>query len=109
MNREEILAKSRSENEKEDEMEKMVKLKAASISRSVGFVLCSVIALLDAIFGDFRFIAPVCWLVYWGMQSTEEWILWAQLKKKRSIFLVLLSTVFTLLFATILIWNVFAS
>ena len=105
MNRDEILAKSRSENEVEDEMEKMVKLKAATISRAVGFLICTLMAILDAAFGDFKIIGPVCWSVYWGMQSTESWILWFQLRRKRGWMLALLYTGFAVFFSILLVMN----
>lgn len=99
MNRDEILAKSRIENKGADEMAKQVQLKAASISRAVGFVLCIVGAALDGIFLDNGLIGLVCWTVYWGMLATEGWVLVAGGKTKYGWIGAVCNTALFLLFA----------
>ena len=99
MTREDILARSRKENECGDEMAKQKKLKAASISRAMGFLLCVLGAMVDSIFLDIGLVGLVCWAVYWGMLAAEGWVLVAGLKTKWGWLGALANTVFFLAFA----------
>lgn len=99
MNRDEILAKSRSEYQGADEMAKQVKLQAASVSRAVGFLLCILGASLDNIFLDIGLIGLFCWTVYWGMLATEGWVLVAGIKTKYGWIGAVCNTLLFVLFA----------
>lgn len=82
MNKDEILAKSRGEYKGADEMAKQVKLRAASVSRAVGFLLCILGAMLDNLFLEIGLVGLMCWTVYWAMLATEGWVLVAGIKTK---------------------------
>lgn len=94
MNKEEILAKSRQENKDADERETQIKLKAISISRSVGIMLCFVILLLETIMLDTSIIGFACLTINFSMRATESWVTTLILKKKDTIPNVVVDTIF---------------
>ena len=100
MNRDEILARSRKENEGGDEMIKQLKLRAASVSRAFGFMLCVLGALVDSIFLESGLVGLICWVVYWGMRAVEEWLLFAGNKKKNG---WTMAVVYTFFFAAFIV------
>lgn len=103
MNRDEILAKSRNENKGADEMAKQVKLKAASVSRAVGFFLCCIGALVANLLDLSIVVALVCWMVYWGMLAAEGWVLAAGLKTRWGWLGALANTIFFVAFTALFI------
>jgi hypothetical protein len=103
MNKDEILAKSRKENESGDEMAKQAQLRAASISRAVGFFLCVLGALLDSLLLENGLVGLTCWMVYWGMQAVEGWVLMICTKSKNGWRTATVKTLLFVLFAVALI------
>lgn len=103
MNRDEILAKSRNENKGADEMAKQVQLKAASVSRAVGFSLCCIGALIANLMDLSVIVSLACWMIYWGMLAAEGWILVAGLKTKWGWLGALVNTMFFVAFAVLFI------
>ena len=106
MNKDEILAKSRNAYKGEDEMTKQVKLKAASISRAVGLLLCVIGAVVDGIFLENGLIGLSCWTVYWGMHTVEGWVMVADLKTKYGWIGAAFNSLLFVLFAVALVIRV---
>lgn len=77
MNREEILARSQKENRnKPDERSRAIQVKARSVSRTAGLVLCIALAMVGiAIKRDSAFLWGML-AVYWGMLAAEH-LAWA--------------------------------
>lgn len=67
MNREEILAKSRSENQKTDEMQRQVMLRGRNVSRCVGMILCALLA----IWTESEAVNHMAWSIYGCMFASE--------------------------------------
>ena len=80
MNKEEILAKSRKENEKVDEMEQFAQAKAGKMAMGIGGVLCMVLVLLDLIrTGETN---ECLYAVYLGMYSVFHFVNYKGICKK---------------------------
>lgn len=79
MNREEILAKSRSENQKTDEMQKQVMLRGRNVSRCVGMILCALLA----IWTESKAVNNMAWSIYICMFASEGLVEAVTYKKKR--------------------------
>lgn len=73
MNREEILARSQKENRnKPDERSQAIQVKARSVSRTAGLVLCIALAIVGiAVKRDSAFLWGML-AVYWGMLAAEH-------------------------------------
>lgn len=73
MNREEILAKSRNENENVlDERSKVIQTKANSISQGVGMILCIVMGAIGYALTLKPDILWCCTAILWGMFACER-------------------------------------
>jgi len=86
MNREEILAKSRKENEKMDEREKAAFTSAGQRATAVGGLVCVAILLLNTALD--RFGDPTTWAVwavYLSMTGTTLLAKYAKLKKRHEL------------------------
>lgn len=83
MNKEEILAKSRKENEKMDEMEQSAQAKAGKLAMGIGGVLCMVFLLLDFIrTGE---VNHCLYVVNLGMYSIFHFVIHKKIRKKEDL------------------------
>ena len=96
MNKEEILARSRKENEKRDEREQQTFYKAGQIACGVGGILCGLIIILEAIFAEE--MNPSIWAVYLSMTGTMLLTKYVYLKKKHELLFGLLQLILAALF-----------
>ena len=83
MDREEILARSREENKKQDEMERDALAKAGQRACAVGGIVCALIILLEAVFSDH--VSMSVWAVYLSMTGTMLLVKYLRLKKKHEL------------------------
>lgn len=83
MNRDEILAKSRSENRGVlDERERAAQTKANSISQGVGMILCILIGAIGMGLTGSVSILWACTSIYWGMFAAERVAVAIKLRSK---------------------------
>lgn len=94
MNKEEILQKSRNENQRGDEREEKIKLRSYATSAAIGILICIAYVIVEELVFD-RNASPL-WGVYSGMMFTK-YILDAIKLKKR--FDIGLSIIWGLCFA----------
>ena len=85
MDKEEILAKSRAENNDRDFVEVEALDRANSISLNAGVLLCSLISVLHAIFQNS--VDYAVWTVMFGMMATGMLAKYAKLKKRHELVL----------------------
>lgn len=83
MDKEEILAKSRTENKSMDEYEKSVLDKAGKISVQAGLLLCCLIAILEVIFTGKASMGS--WTIYFGMLTTQFLVKYSKLRQKHEL------------------------
>ena len=83
MDREEILEKSRQENQRRDEMERDALAKAGQRACAVGGIVCAVVIVLEAIFAD-AFNMSV-WAVYLSMTGTMLLMKYIRLRKRHEL------------------------
>ena len=96
MNKDEILAKSRYENAGQDERELQIQMKAGSIAKAFGGLLCLLLNMISVlVMENNMLICLTCDLIYCGMLAVENWIIGIRLKKK---MYAIGAVVFTLLF-----------
>ncbi len=95
MKKEEILAKSRKENENSlDEREQQVKMKNDSIAKTVGVVICAVIVFAENhFFSNPPIAAFAAFSIYFSMNATENLLGWKKLKNKTNLLFGILSLV----------------
>ena len=73
MKKEEILAKSRSENKNVmDERGNAIQTKANSISQGAGLILCLVVGFVGLLLTGYGSIIAACSAIYFGMFATER-------------------------------------
>lgn len=83
MDREDILAMSREENDgRLDEREQMMLGKIGKIKSLVGGVICVLLVLVCELIFHKPEVSLCAWLVYFSMQLTNDWMMYA-LKKER--------------------------
>ena len=86
MERQEILAKSRKENEVQDERELVIRHIAWYIAKAVGGVVCMLISLIITIFFDkLGIVSSACFMVYTCMAAVEYWISAYHLRDRKGI------------------------
>ena len=91
MEREEILRKSRVENEgKESEWEKSVASKASRAGKATGIALCVILVLLDDIFLNTKIIGLASWIVFFAMEAASDLVLYLSYKKKSKLVLFII-------------------
>ncbi|MBR1523259.1 MAG: hypothetical protein IJ641_02265 [Lachnospiraceae bacterium] len=83
MDKEEILEKSRIENQNQDEMERDVFAKAGQKACAVGGVVCAVIIIIEAFFSDQ--VSYGTWAVYLSMTGTMLLYKYMKLKKRHEL------------------------
>ncbi len=96
MNKDEILAKSRKENENQDEMELEVFAKSGQKACAVGGIVCVLIIILQSIFKnsvDFS-----VWAVYLSMTGTMLLYKYIKLKKKHELIFGLMQLILAVVF-----------
>ena len=98
MTREEILEKSRRENESMDEREQAVMLRSSSIAKAVGLALCMLVVLVSDILGADPSASLSSFAIYWGMQGTDRVYRWWKLRNRADLFWSIGSFGFTLAF-----------
>jgi len=96
MNREDILAKSRAENQGSDEYEKQVLEKAGKLSAQVGMVACCIIAAVSVLVTDR--VNNGCWVIYFSIHAALFWTKYRHLRRRHELTLALISTAVGLLF-----------
>ena len=84
MTREEILEKSRSENQNKDYADLEAQSKAALVAYYAGFVFCSICAVMEFIFK--RTVNAGVWMILFGMLSTAFLVKYIRLRKKHELF-----------------------
>ena len=96
MNREEILAKSRKDYEKNDELMLDVLTKAGKISSEVGLIITAIIVMVDAFFyNTYNFGVQA---IYFGMEATRFIIKYKYIKGKRNLVFGILLTIGSVFF-----------
>lgn len=96
MNKDDILAKSRAENQGSDEFEKQVLEKAGKLSAQVGLIMCCFIATYSVIrTGRMNYGS---WAIYFSIHTTLFWTKYAHLRKRHELLMAVISTLVGLLF-----------
>lgn len=106
MNRDDILAKSRAENQGSDEYEKQILEKAGKLAAQVGLVACCIIAAVSVAVTDR--VNNACWVIYFSIHATLFWTKWRHLKVRHELLLAVVSTVVGLLFLGLFIKEIIA-
>ena len=101
MTREEILAKSRSENKAMDEMEQNVIVRGGSIAKAAGLALCMFIVFLTDTFGGDPTASFGAFAIYWGMYGTDRIYRWKKLRRKGDLWLAVGSFAFFVAMAAV--------
>lgn len=96
MNKDDILARSRAENQGSDEYEKQVLEKAGRISAQVGLVVCCLVAASSvAVTGK---VNAGCWVIYFSMYASLFWVKYRRLRRRHELMLAAVGTAVGLLF-----------
>lgn len=108
MNKDDILAKSRAENQGSDEYEKMVLEKAGRLAAQVGLLACCVVATVSVAVTEK--VNYACWIIYFSTYSTIFWVKYHHIRKKHELMLAVVSAAMFLLFSGLFIndlihWN----
>ena len=96
MDKEEILKKSREENNDRDLVELEVLHRANNIALSVGMLICALISVLHASFR--HSVDYAVWTVQFGMMATVMLVKYVKLKKRHELLLGLAYLVFSIMF-----------
>ena len=94
MTKDEILAKSRKENEGMDEMEQNVIVRSGSIAKAAGLALCMIIVFLSDTFGGDPTASLGAFAIYWGMYGTDRVYRWWKLRERSDLVLAIGSFAF---------------
>lgn len=96
MNKDDILAMSRAENQGNDEYEKQVLEKAGKLAAQAGMLACCLVAAASvAVTGR---VNAGCWVIYFSIYASLFWTKWRYLKKRHERTLAITATVVGLLF-----------
>ena len=80
MNKDDILAMSRAENQGNDEYEKQVLEKAGKLAAQAGMLACCLVAAASvAVTGR---VNAGCWVIYFSIYASLFWTKWRYLKKR---------------------------
>ena len=96
MDKDDILAKSRAENQGSDEYEKQVLERAGKLAAQVGMVACCVIA--AAIVAVTERPNNAFWVIYFSVHATLFWTKYRYTKVRHELLLAVVSTAVGLLF-----------
>jgi len=104
MDREEILKRSRKENEgQHDEREMAAHGHASRVGMLVGAFVCVALVLASEFIFHIPEIGWVGWLVYFTMQGTGNIVLFKDLGNRKSLIWGVVELVFAVLFAVVLV------
>lgn len=108
MNKDEILKRSRQENEgKHDECEMAAYSTASRVGMLVGTFVCVALILASEFVFHLPEIGLVGWLVYFAMQGTSNVVLFTKMKKRKQLIWGIIEILFSITFAvTIVLRNV---
>ena len=98
MTREEILEKSRKENQTGDEREQATVLRGGSIAKAVGLALCMLMVFLGDVLGADPAAGLGAFAIYWGMYGTDRAYRWWKLREKSDLWLTIGSCAFFIAF-----------
>lgn len=101
MDKDDILAKSRAENNGSDEYERQILEKAGKLAAQVGMVACCIIAMTSVLVTER--VNSACWVIYFSIYATLFWTKYRHLKKCHELTLAVISTAVGLLFAGLFI------
>lgn len=101
MDKDDILAKSRAENNGSDEYERQVLEKAGKLAAQVGMVVCCIIAMTSVLVTER--VNSACWVIYFSIYATLFWAKYRHLKNRHELMLAVISTAVGLLFAGLFI------
>lgn len=101
MDKDDILAKSRAENNGNDEYERQVLEKAGKLAAQVGMVVCCIIAMTSVLVTER--VNSACWVIYFSIYATLFWTKYRHLKRRHELMLAVISTAVGLLFAGLFI------
>ena len=96
MDKDDILAKSRAENQGRDEYERQVLEKAGKLAAQVGLVACCIIAAVSVAVTDR--VNNACRVIYFSVYATLFWTKYRHLKNRHELMLAAVSTLVGLLF-----------
>ena len=88
MNKDDILKKSREENQNGDERENEIKLRSYATSAAFGALLCMILVLIEEIILERS--TTLIWIIYCGMMFSKSILDAIKLKKKYDITLSIL-------------------
>lgn len=94
MDREEILAKSRNENQKMDERERDVIGQAGKIAAMVGAIVCMLIYGIDYTFAEKY--SPSCFIIYGSIMVVANLVKYIKLKRKNELALTIVFGLITI-------------
>lgn len=94
MDREEILAKSRNENQKMDEREREVIGQAGKIAAMVGAIICMLIYGIDYTFAEEY--NSSCWIIYGSIMFVMNLAKYIKLKRKNELALTIVFGLITI-------------
>ena len=104
MNKDEILKMSRAENEgKHDEREIMVSGTASKFGMAVGVLICTLLVLASELLFNIPEIGLAGWLVYFSMYGASNFVMYKELKIRRTLEWGLIATAAAVVFAVLLI------
>lgn len=101
MNKDDILARSRAENNGNDEYERQVLEKAGKLAAQVGMAACCIIAMTSVLVTER--VNSACWVIYFSIYATLFWTKYRHLKRRHELMLAAVSTAVGLLFAGLFI------
>ena len=103
MNRAEILAKSRRENQGTDAWESEVMAQAGKIAARVGMLLCCLAAVLEVVItGN---VSMGSWMIYFGILTTVFVVKYVKMRRKHELALTILYGGLFVMFLALFIRN----
>ncbi len=104
MNKEDILRKSREENEgRQDEREMLAFLTASRVGKSVGAIICVLLVFVSELILRIPEIAMVGWLVYFAMEGSCNLAVFKELKTRKSLIWGIIEITIAFVFVVALI------
>lgn len=88
MNKDDILKKSREENQNGDEREEKIRLRSYATSATIGALICMVFVILEGYVFDRS--TTLIWIIYSGMMFSKNILDAVKLKKRMDIVLSVL-------------------
>lgn len=96
MDKNDILARARAENQGSDEYEKQVLEKAGRLAAQAGMLACCAVAMVSVIrTGQTN---STCWVIYFTIYATLFWTKYRHTKVRHELLMAAVSTVVGLLF-----------